>query len=153
MTAIHHSDHAVWPHEDALEARYALRIVSRLNEATDALPHDLAERLRVARQQALERARVSRASGLVVPAAVAARSSALVQFSDGTAGSRWWPTMATALVLAGLTAGLLLIQAQLSESQISAAAEIDAAILSDDLPLDAYGDAGFVEFLKASRNN
>jgi hypothetical protein len=34
------------------------------------------------------------------------------------------------------------------------AAEVDVALLADDLPPDAYSDAGFVEFLpKTSVNN
>jgi hypothetical protein len=31
------------------------------------------------------------------------------------------------------------------------AAEIDSALLADDLPPKAYSDAGFVEFLKTPR--
>jgi len=53
--------------------------------------------------------------------------------------------------LAVLLAGLVLIDSQYSRAQIEAAAELDAAILSDDLPPEAYRDQGFVEFLKTSR--
>jgi hypothetical protein len=41
------------------------------------------------------------------------------------------------------------IQRLHNDSQISAAAEIDASLLADDLPPSAYSDPGFVEFLKA----
>ena len=50
-----------------------------------------------------------------------------------------------------LIAGLLLIQQWQTDDQISAAAEIDAALLADDLPPVAYSDAGFAEFLKTPR--
>jgi hypothetical protein len=45
------------PHPDVLEARVARRITARLTERADQVPHDISERLRVARQQAVERAR------------------------------------------------------------------------------------------------
>ncbi len=47
-----------------------------------------------------------------------------------------------------LVAGLFLIQTWQDKAQISVAAEIDAALLADDLPPTAYSDAGFAEFLK-----
>ena len=53
--------------------------------------------------------------------------------------------MLQVLALAG---GFFLIGHLHSQAQISAAAEIDAALLSDDLPPEAYNDPGFVEFLK-----
>jgi len=50
---------------DALEARFALRVRTRLDEGAQALPHDIGERLRVAGAQAVEAARAARASKLV----------------------------------------------------------------------------------------
>ena len=47
---------------------------------------------------------------------------------------------------------MVLIQQQHLEQQIAAAAEIDTDLLTDALPPTAYGDAGFVEFLKAPQN-
>ena len=37
-------------------------------------------------------------------------------------------------------------------AQIAAVAEVDAALLSDDLPPDAYTDPGFAEYLKTTRS-
>ena len=45
----------------------------------------------------------------------------------------------------------MLIQHWQDRTQISVAAEVDAALLADDLPPKAYSDAGFVEFLKTPR--
>ena len=42
---------------EALEARVALRIAGALSQRSDAIPHDIAERLRVARLRAVDRAR------------------------------------------------------------------------------------------------
>ena len=56
------------------------------------------------------------------------------------------------LPLLALAAGLIVIQRWHSSTQISAAAEIDASLLADDVPPDAYSDPGFVEFLKTPRD-
>ena len=44
---------------EALQARFALRVAARLNEGSQGLPHDITERLRIAREQAIEAARVA----------------------------------------------------------------------------------------------
>jgi Protein of unknown function (DUF3619) len=109
-------------HLDALQARFALRVASRLSERADALPHDLSERLRVAREQAVQQARGQPPSG--------------------------WLRLASLLPLLLLVAGLLAIQHLHTQAEIHAAADVDAALLADDLPPEAYGDPGFVAFLR-----
>jgi len=47
-----------------------------------------------------------------------------------------------------LVAGLVFIQHHHDLQQIEVAAEIDSALLADDLPPAAYGDPGFSEFLR-----
>jgi hypothetical protein len=54
------------------------------------------------------------------------------------------------LPLLVLVAGLLLIQDGQTRMQVSIAAEVDEALLGDDLPITAYRDPGFSEFLKAA---
>jgi hypothetical protein len=70
--------------------------------------------------------------------------------STGPRRSPWWLRLASALPLFALVAGLLLIQESNTRAQIRAAAEIDAALLADDLPPSAYSDPGFGEFLKTA---
>ncbi len=53
------------------------------------------------------------------------------------------------LPLFALVGGLALIQNWQNRTQVTAAAEIDEALLADDLPINAYRDPGFSEFLKA----
>ena len=129
---------------DALQARFALRVASRLSEQAESLPHDLSERLRVAREQALDRARQLRLSQPVVAAALVTQGSsmALGQPPSG------WLRLASLLPLMVLVLGLFLIQYLHDQAEIHAAAEVDAALLADDLPPEAYGDPGFVIFLK-----
>lgn len=130
---------------EAAEARLALRLAARLGEQAERAPHDITERLRFVREQALARARHQR---------VPARQAGLVQVASGPAAAlagppSWWLRLASLLPLVLLAAGLLLIQHVNTRDEIAAAAEVDAALLADDLPPDAYSDPGFAQFLKA----
>ncbi|HEY9064525.1 MAG TPA: DUF3619 family protein, partial [Burkholderiaceae bacterium] len=63
----------------------------------------------------------------------------------------WWKVVGAVLPALALIGGLILIQQLQNEAQISTAADIDAALLTDDLPPAAYSDAGFAEYLKTPR--
>ena len=128
---------------DALEARFGRRLAARLTESADALPHDVSERLRFARERALERARAA----TVASATPASRPAS----AGGSVGrpSFWW-RLASVLPGILLVAGLVAIEMQHDDEVARTAADIDAALLSDDLPPTAYTDPGFAEFLKAS---
>ena len=132
---------------EVLEARVALRIAGALSQRSDAIPHDIAERLRVARLRAVDRARELRKL-----------SAAPVQQMQGggtltmSGPPSWWLRLASFAPLALLVVGLLFIQRSYVDQQVRAAAEIDAAILTDDLPPQAYSDPGFAEFLRSPRS-
>jgi Protein of unknown function (DUF3619) len=132
---------------EALQARFALRLAARLTERSEGLEADVGERLRFAREKALESARASRSAGASATLGATASGTLLL----GRPGSGWWMKLASVLPALALIAGLLLIQKSQTDEQISAAAEIDAALLADDLPPVAYSDAGFAEFLKTPR--
>jgi len=132
---------------DALEARFAMRIAAGLSEQTQNISSDVSERLRFAREQALARAAAMRLA--------AASNPQVVNGGSGTAllaGGGWWVKAGSIFPLLVLVAGLLLIQYWQNKAQISVAAEVDTALLSDTLPPAAYSDAGFVEFLKTPRD-
>lgn len=140
---------------DVLESRYALRVAARLTENAEAVGPDIAERLRFAREQALQRAAAGRAaarSAQAEPALVVASVSRSGAAMLGTGPSSWWLRLASVVPLLALVVGLMMIERYHANSQISAAAEIDAALLADDLPPRAYSDEGFLEFLKAPNN-
>ena len=67
-------------------------------------------------------------------------------------GFGWWQPMASALPLIALVAGLVAINIIQDDDRTSELAEVDAALLTDDLPPDAYADPGFVQFLKTSHS-
>lgn len=143
-----HDAHVPAGRMEALEARLALRIATRLNERADQLPHEIGERLRVARLQAVDRARGMRKLSTAPAAAGYNHRDATLSLGGPPP---WWLRAASLVPLAALIGGLVLIQHRYVEQQIEAAAEIDAALLTDDLPPQAYSDPGFAEFLKAPR--
>ena len=131
------------------EARFALRVTARLSESAEALPGDITQRLRVARQQALQQAVLARAASKPSPAATSWRwVAAAAGGPSGKDESSWWSRVAAVIPLILLVTGLLAIQELHTSRLISEAAEIDTALLADDLPPDAYQDVGFLEFLK-----
>jgi hypothetical protein len=136
---------------EALQARFALRVAAHLTEAVEGAAPDVSERLRFAREQALQRARTARhgAETQVAPSVQVAggRAAALLL---GGGGSPCWLKLASLVPLVMLIAGLSVIEEIHDRSQIAAAADIDVALLSDKLPPDAYRDPGFVEFLKTA---
>ena len=132
---------------DTRYARFALRVAASLTERADTLGSDLSDRLRFAREQALERSRAVR-SAEATPLVGATSSGAAVL---GRSGWGWWLRIGAVAPAFALVAGLFLIQAWQDSAQIAVAAEIDAALLADDLPPKAYSDAGFAEFLKTPR--
>lgn len=144
MTASNHSTGAML---ESLEARLAARLAAGLNESAAGLPHDIAERLRIGRQQALLRAR-QRKVALAAAAGVVNAGGAGAAATMGRTGGLW-VALASWLPLAVLIAGLLLIQQWATHEQVMAAAEIDAVLLADDLPPAAWTDPGFREYLKA----
>jgi len=126
---------------DTLHTRYARRIAACLSENAAAVSGDIAERLRFSREQALERARAARRQAATAPLGVTRGGAAIL-------GGGWWVKFASVVPLVALIGGLILIQQSQTRAQISTAAEVDAALLSDDLPPAAYSDDGFIEFLK-----
>jgi hypothetical protein len=139
---------------DALQARLGARLAGSLTAMSANLPHDLSERLRVAREQAVVRARQVRLAqpALATSAAVAVTSSGgAAVLRGGTDASGGWSQWAGALLpLLVLLAGLVFISQWSVREQVMVAAEIDSLLLSDDLPPAAYADPGFGEYLRSS---
>lgn len=136
------------PASEALEGQVALRLTACLNQGTEDLPHDISERLRFARERAVAAAQQRRRAEVVAVAA-----PAVVSFGRSAAlggPPSVWLRLASALPLVVLLAGLVLIQHHHDAEQISAAADIDSALLADELPPAAYRDPGFLEYLRGA---
>lgn len=135
----------------ALEARFGLRVAARLSDHAEALPHDITERLRSAREQALAKARprLAAANAAVV---IGGSGAATLVSGVGPADSWWW-RLSSLAPLALLIVGLVWVHEFHRSEEIVAVAEVDAALLTDAVPPSAYADPGFAEFLKSPLDN
>lgn len=124
--------------------RFGLRVGARLSDAADDLSYEVTERLRAARMQALGKRKLAVAR----PAASVIGSGGAATLAFGGDDVNWWNRLASALPLLALVFGLIVINAIQNDNRANELAEVDAALLLDDLPPAAYTDAGFVQFLK-----
>lgn len=136
---------------DILQNRYGLRVAARLSAGSEQLPHDISERLRVTRAQAVARRKqpVLSAQLHTAPAVVYNGSNtATLNFGDDVLGL--WGRLASAALVIALVAGLIAIDIVQDDDRAAEVAEVDAALLTDDLPPAAYADPGFLQFLKTA---
>ncbi|MFT4266027.1 MAG: DUF3619 family protein [Xenophilus sp.] len=129
------------PSSDALEERFGRAVAARLSSGQADLGHEVTERLRASRMQALAHRKVA-----------PARPAAMLAGTSGGAAilgrGQWLNRLAAALPLVVLAAGLVAISAWQDTQRTNEVADIDAALLTDDLPPTAYTDPGFTQFLK-----
>jgi hypothetical protein len=137
------------PLTQQLQDRFGRQVAVRLAAGAAELPYDITERLRAARVQAVARCKAE-AAFATAPAVSGSGGSASLTFGDK--GMGLWGRIASALPLVALVAGLVLIHTIQNDNRASEVAEVDAALLTDDLPPAAYADPGFVQFLKSGRD-
>jgi hypothetical protein len=121
-------------------------IARQLNEHAIDLPHDISERLRAARMQAIALRKPEPARLLVTQLApvIGTGSGKLDE------GLNLWSRLASALPLIALLFGLASIHVIQNDFRANEIAQIDAELLTDDLPPNAYTDPGFLIFLKSN---
>ena len=123
-------------------------VAARLAEGTSELAYPVSERLRAARMQA-----VARRKGVKLQtAATVSMQGGAAALTFGDEGQSFWNRIASVLPLIALACGLVLIHTIENDRRASELAEVDAALLTDDLPPAAYADPGFIQFLKAGGN-
>lgn len=124
--------------------RFGLKVAALLDD--QPLPHDISERLRVARQQALaQRKLVSATQTQAAPSIFASGSAAVL---GGGEGLNFFNRFAGALPLLALVVGLIAISMHASDDRANELAEVDMLLLTDDLPPAAHTDPGFAQYLK-----
>ena len=122
------------------EIKFANQIRQALNEGA-RVDARIAQRLHQAREQALANRKPERE-----PALAWARNAAtaLIGGFGGLGGFSVRLLLPTALLVAGLIA----IYSWQQEQRAADVEELDAQLLADDLPIDAYLDRGFETWLK-----
>lgn len=118
------------------EDQFGSQVQHRLHQAIE-VPPGAAERLRAAREQALARQRPE-------PAPALQWADNLLGSLGGWSGISLRVLLPVALLVAGL-AGIYTWQQKQTLAEIE---EIDTMLLTDELPLDAYLDRGFQDWLK-----
>jgi len=128
------------PNEE-LEFAYKVRRV--LDDGIEVMPKRTVNRLAASRQMAIARKKPELAgyATVFVPRLAGA-------FSTGLSDSRnWLVRIGIAIPLLVLVLGSVGIYHYEQTHTIAALAELDAAVLADELPIDAYLDHGFTTYL------
>ena len=118
----------------------AYKIRHALNDNLDALPASTAERLASARARAMARKKAD------APARKQARPLLNVHALLSMSGLG---RIAVAVPMLAAVFGLAGLYQYEQQQRIAELAELDAAVLSDDLPLTAYTDHGFNAYVTA----
>ena len=132
---------------EILRDRYGLKVAAHLSRAAAALPHEVEERLRVLRQQAVAKRRIANPA----PSGYAMGAGVSASLGLGDEGLSWWGRIASGLPLIALVIGLITINMVQNDRVANELAVVDAALLVDDLPPAAYADPGFAQFIRVNR--
>jgi Protein of unknown function (DUF3619) len=134
---------------------FARRVVQKLDNSLDDLPHHVSERLRVARLRALDLHKRS-AQQLAFSPSIQIQNG-VATLGRGPASesdySVFWEKLVSFLPLIVLLLGLMIIHEFQNDSRVRELADVDQALLLDDLPPDAYTDPGFLKFLSVPRES
>lgn len=126
------------PHAHDAQERLGKQLAAALDDGLDQLPDATLERLQRARQAAL--ATVHETAWAKAPAWASASGP-----TAPTRGRGLWALLGPALLLG---AGLLAIAQTQWVQQALGLGSMDASVLKDSLPPNAYGDPGFNEYLE-----
>ena len=122
------------------DLNFAYKVRHALNEHAEHLPAATVDRLGQARKTAMARKKAD-APARLAQRQLAGNIGALLSFPA-------LGRMAVVVPLLALVAGLAGIYQYEEKQRIAEMAELDAALLSDDLPLTAYLDTGFNAYLE-----
>lgn len=126
---------------DAQAELFGRTSAALLRQGAQNIPTSIKDRLYAARMKALSVKKPERV--LVRKPVFASPTSSWAFGSNGV-----WDTVGWVAPLVVLVFGLIGIAQWQDDSRINDIAEVDAALLSDDVPPDAYADSGFLAFLK-----
>lgn len=130
---------------NAQELDFAYKVRHALNEKLDDLPQNITENLASSRKTAISRKKKDS------PLRVFVRQNAFAGhvgtfFSDPA--YYWMSRVGTLIVAAALVGGLMGMFHAEKQRNLREAAEIDIAVVSDELPPSAYLDNGFRAYLE-----
>jgi hypothetical protein len=127
----------------------AYKIRHALNEQLDTLPASTTDRLAAARAAALARKKADAPVEYSKPTPSGWRQM-LAGFGNALSGPAM-SRLAVAVPVLALVIGMGGVYQHEQQQQIAELADIDAAVLSDELPLNAYLDPGFSAYLESQQ--
>jgi hypothetical protein len=126
------------------EERFAMRVRSALDQSANALPQATLARLALARKAAL-RAQLVPNLRLTPAGQFAMAGGDSRNGSQGFGFGRASFVFSAVVLVGACLAGLYQFE---QDRRIEELADMDSAVLNDDLPISAYADHGFNAFLK-----
>ena len=132
------------PDPQARADNFARRVVARLDSAALELDHDLAQRLRVSRERAVAQMQVQ------ITSVTSRQGHSAVLSLTGFDARGGWGKWLNFLPFFTLIVGLVCIDAVQDQYRADELANVDAELLTDELPPTAYTDPGFVQFLHST---
>lgn len=133
----------------------AYKIRHALNDTLDELPASTTDRLAAARASALARKKADAPLRQLQPQVQSTRRRPLFDLSGLAAAmsTQWLARVATVAPLVAMVAGLVGVYQSQQEQRVAELADLDAAVMSDELPLTAYTDHGFNAYLVQQQQN
>lgn len=130
----------------ASEARFAIQVAALLSEDAAQLPADITERLKGVRAMAADRAAARRRAAAARPLLRLGQVLALGGESPG-----WRVALGLMLAVPTLVFGLYSLRHLQQDSSVHRIADVDTALLLDELPPQAYADPGFRSYLRRNQ--
>lgn len=126
------------------EQQFSAQIKRALDESSGRLPYRVSHRLTTARETAMTHMPVD-GHGLVMR--LAATHSSVTAVESGTG----WRFAGVLVPLCIVVAGLFSMHAWDLSAKAEELADVQTAMLTDDVPIDTYADRGFGVFIKNTR--
>ncbi len=125
---------------------FGSQVARRLDTSTQQLPSRVTDRLAAGRKAAMA-AMPTMSTSEVIAKSSSINSSSTLTLSGGS--SRWsWNFLGFALPALVLIVGLFIISINSDDLDANEQAEIDEAVMTDDVPISGYADRGFGVFIR-----
>ena len=129
------------------EQQFSLQIRKALDETADHLPYKITHRLSAASELALSRMQAQPVGFAAMATAGTTQRNERELFGSTTLW-RFAGTLVPALIIA---AGIFAMQVWDISAKADELTEVDAEMLTDEVPIDTYADRGFGVFLKNTK--
>ncbi len=132
-------------YSESVTNRLGFKLAAQLNLGVVDLPYDIGERLRAARERAVSQRKIEVVRH--APLWVAQGGTATLGWG-GEEGMGLFGRLSAFIAMGVLVVGLLGISDLQSDERARELADVDMALLTDELPPQAFAEPGFLQFLQ-----